>query len=145
MTPRWEGDERGRGIADASGRAADVAAFADRMRDSGWVAEDPEAHLAHHLVRACAMAPSELSLLEMREDDGELVVSVRLREPGTFQDTRGAVMRLVGHVSEGSTFVRERRSEDALEFEVATGMTPGEGGFTGHGHTLRILVQDAQR
>jgi hypothetical protein len=45
---------------------------------------------------------------------------------------------------EGSTFVRERRSGDAFEFDVATGMMPGEGGFTGHGHVLRILVSDAQ-
>ena len=53
-------------------------------------------------------------------------------------------MRLVGHVSEGSTFVRERRLQDALEFEVATGMMPGESGFTGHGHVLRIVVLDSQ-
>ena len=53
MTPRWDGDERGRGIADAAGLAGRVDALASQMRDGGWVTEDPRAHLAHHLTRAC--------------------------------------------------------------------------------------------
>jgi hypothetical protein len=139
---RWEGDERGRGVGDASWLAADVAALADRMRDDGWVAEDAEAHLGHHLVRACEQPASELILLDVRVDDAVLVVSVRPRDAGTFQDVRGAVMRLVGHVLEGCTFVRGRRSDEAFEFNVVTGMMPGDGGFTGHGHVLRIAVRD---
>ena len=85
-----------------------------------------------------------MTLLEIREDGAALDVSVRLNGSGTFQDVRGAAMSLVGHVLEGATFVRERRSGDDLAFDIATGMMPGEGGFTGHGHLLRISVQRAQ-
>jgi hypothetical protein len=86
-----------------------------------------------------------MTLLEVREDGAVLDVSVRLTDPGTFQDARGAAMSLVGHVLEGATFVRERRSGDGLTFDVATGMMPGEGGFAGHGHVLRITVEGAPR
>jgi len=143
MDARWDGDERGHGIADASELARDVDELSTQMRRDGWVTEDASAHLAHHLVRACERPRSGVTLLEIREDDGVLAVSVRLTEPGTFQDVRSAAMSLVGHVLEGATFVREHRSDDDLSFDVATGMMPGEGGFTGHGHLLRITVRDA--
>jgi len=143
MGARWDGDERGHGIADASELARDVDELAIRMRADDWVTEDAFAHLAHHLTRACERPGSGVTLHEIREDGAVLDVSVRLTEPGTFQDVRGAAMSLVGHVLEGATFVRERRSGDEVAFEVATGMMPGEGGFSGHGHLLRISVRNA--
>ena len=141
MAPRWDGDERGTGIADAAGLAAEADELAEQMRDGGWVTEDARAHLEHHLVRACDRPGSGLELVEVREDGPVLHVRVRMAEVGAFQDVRGAAMTLVGHVLEGATFVRERRSGDDLSFDVATGMMPGEGGFTGHGHVLRIVVE----
>src|SRR5215210_3529350 len=111
------------------------------MRDGGWVTEDPREHLAHHLTRASERPGSGVALLGIEEDEGALHVTVRPTEPGTHQDVRGAAMGLIGYVLEGSTFVRERRSGDAFEFDVATGMMPGEAGFTGHGHVLRLTVE----
>jgi hypothetical protein len=140
---RWDGDERGRGIAGAPELAAQVDDLARQMRDPGWLTEDARVHLGHHLERACGRPGSGVSLVDMREADGVLHVSVRMIEHGTYQDVRGAAMALVGHVLEGATFVRERRAEAGSEFEVATAMMPGEGGFAGHGHLLRISVEDA--
>ena len=145
MDARWEGDERGHGIGGAPELAHEVDELAARMRADDWVAEDASAHLAHHLTRACERPGSGMTLLEVREDGAVLDVSVHLTRPGTFQDVRGAAMTLVGHVLEGATFVRERRSGDDLTFDVATGMMPGEGGFAGHGHLLRIHVLEAER
>ena len=145
MDARWEGDERGHGIAGAPELAHAVDELATRMRADDWVTEDASAHLSRHLTRACERPGSGMTLLEVREDGAVLDVSVRLTRPGTFQDVRCAAMSLVGHVLEGATFVCERRSGDDLTFDVATGMMPGEGGFTGHGHLLRIHVLEAER
>ena len=144
MDARWEGDERGHGIAGAPELALEVDKLATRMRMDDWVTEDASAHLTHHLIRACERSGSGMILLEIREDGTVLVVRVRLTRSETFQDVRGAAMSLVGHVLEGATFVRERRSGDDVTFDVATGMMPGEGGFAGHGHLLRIHVLDVE-
>jgi hypothetical protein len=55
---------------------------------------------------------------------------------------RAAVFALVGHVAETATYVRQRRSEDGLSFEVVTGMLSTDGSFAPHGHSLVLKVRN---
>jgi hypothetical protein len=59
---RWDIDERGRGVADASQFAQGAGELVDAMREPNWVAEEPEAHLLPHLRRACEAADAPLVL-----------------------------------------------------------------------------------
>ena len=43
---RWDGDERGEGIADATPFAAGALELVDAMRLATWVAEQPEIHFS---------------------------------------------------------------------------------------------------
>jgi len=57
-------------------------------------------------------------------------------ERGTgVRDAHAAAYALIAAVAEASTSVREVRPD---EYEVVTGMLPGDGAFATHGHVLRI-------
>ena len=45
---RWDGDERGEGVADATAFAAGADELVGAMRRPGWVPEEPEVHLLPH-------------------------------------------------------------------------------------------------
>ena len=69
MTGRWDGDERGRGVADGGAFAAGAEELLEAMGTPDWVAEEPEAHLLPHLRRSVASLP--LELVDARtSDDG---------------------------------------------------------------------------
>ena len=57
---RWDGDERGEGVADATAFAAGAVELVDAMRLPRWVAEEPEMHLLPHIERACQALPFEI-------------------------------------------------------------------------------------
>jgi hypothetical protein len=133
---RWDGDERGDGVADASHLAGGAAELIEAMRRPNWVAEEPELHLLPHLEAACEPLP--LEILDTRvSDDG--CYEVRLRwtgeEPGAGA-VRAAIFSLLGGIAEPASYVRQR---GALAFEVATGIVD-ETPFKPHGHTLRLSV-----
>ena len=54
---RWDGDERGEGVADATAFVAGAVEMVDAMRLPRWVAEEPESHLLPHMERACRALP----------------------------------------------------------------------------------------
>jgi hypothetical protein len=60
VRPRWDSDERGDGVADATALVPGAEELLDAMRRPRWVAEEPEAHLLPHLVQACARAKAVL-------------------------------------------------------------------------------------
>ena len=140
---RWEGDERGRGVAGAGDHASVVERLLEAMRVPDWVAEEPEVHLVPHIREALA-APGAAFQLEGSETaaNGELVVRLRSSAPPDLATTAGlraAVFGVVGCFAETSTFVQERRDGSAVEFLVITGLL--EGRFTPHGHVVRLVVE----
>ena len=135
---RWEGDERGRGTADARTLAAGARELVAAMEAEAWVAEEPEAHLLPHLEGAVAESPFEL-LGSRTEDDGTFAVDLRWRGNGSIGSVRQALFTLVGSFAESATYVRQRRDGDTVAFEVATGMLD-DGTFAPHGHTVRFDV-----
>jgi len=144
--PRWEGDDRGEGIADARPFVDGAVELVDAMRSPKWVTEEPEAHLLPHLQQACRALPLRMIDAEASEDGAyEVRVLWTGDEPGVGV-IREAVYTLIGSVSELSSYIRQRQSHptasarSALLFEVVTGMVDGETGFAPHGHTLRISV-----
>ena len=142
---RWEGDERGEGIADARPFAPGVEELLEATRRRGWVAEQPEVHLLPHLQRACESLPLEL-LDAQASVDGSFDVELRWTgEAQRFGAVKAAVFSLVGSFAEPSTHVRQLRSEseedgDWLVFEIVTGFLEGQSSFTPHGHTVRLRV-----
>jgi hypothetical protein len=140
---RWEGDERGRGIADAAGFAPGATELVDAMRADGWVAEDPDAHLRPHLERACQSLPLELRATRLSSDgtyDVELAWQGDDYGPGAV---RAAVFALAGSVAETASYVRQRRDDGVLLFELVTGIIGDDARFAPHGHAVRFRIAEA--
>lgn len=142
---RWDGDERGVGVADATAFADGAVELIDAMRLPAWVAEEPELHLLPHIERACETLPFEIDGADAAPDGA---FDLHLRWTGQAQavgQVRAAIFALVGSFSEISTYVRQRRvaapgdEGETLLFEVVTGIL-GDGVFSPHGHTVRISV-----
>lgn len=129
---RWDTDERGTGVRDATAFGEPVRRLLETVATPGWVAEEPEAHLLPHLE--ATVAERDLALVDWRDDDGvlELTVSVGDRPR---QAQRAAAYALVAAIAEASTHIREVERD---VFEVITGMLPGDGSFATHGHVLRV-------
>jgi hypothetical protein len=138
-SPRWEGDERGRGVGDAGELAEGAAELVAAFRQPEWVAEHPEAHLLPH-VEAWCRRDQRLGLTGARGDDGgAFVLELDWRgAPGAVGEAREAVFSLVGSFAESATYVRQRR-EATLQFEVGTGELAGAH-FAPHGHVVVITV-----
>ena len=144
-TLRWDGDERGEGVADAAPFAAGAVELVEAMRVAKWVAEEPELHLQPHLERACRSLALQLEDTNSSAD-GAFEVSVRWTgEKPRVADVRAAVFSLVGSFAELATYVRQRPIEETEDgnrtflFEVVTGILGG-GRFAPHGHTVRVRV-----
>lgn len=135
---RWDGDERGDGVADATKFLDGATELITAMRRPNWVAEEPEVHLLPHLQQACESLP--LEILDARTvDDGSY--DIRLRWTGEETGVgviRAAIFSLLGGIAEPSSYIRQRRT-DSLTFEVITGIVD-EVPFKPHGHTLRLTV-----
>ena len=144
--PRWDGDERGEGVADAALFAAGALELVDAMQLAEWVAEEPAVHLQPHLERACSSLP--LQLEDARSSaDGTFEVSLRWTgETPPVGEVRAAVFSLVGSFAELATYVRQRGIEEIDDgdrtflFEIVTGFVDGESRFAPHGHTVRVHV-----
>ena len=141
---RWDGDERGEGVADATAFAAGVVELVDAMRLPTWVAEDPEIHLLPHIERACQTLPFEIEGAGV-SPEGSYDLHLRWTERAApVGQVRAAAFALVGSFAEVSTYVRQRRitgsahEDETLVFEVVTGSLDGT--FAPHGHTIRIVV-----
>jgi hypothetical protein len=143
---RWDDDERGEGVADASGFAGGADELIAAMRRPNWVAEQPEIHLLPHLERACESLP--LRIVDARtSDDGSYDVQLEwTRGEAGVGAVRAAIFTLLGAIAEPATYVRQRRTDadETLTFEVVTGIVD-EAPFTPHGHTLRFRVVSGLR
>jgi hypothetical protein len=154
-TRRWEGDERGTGVADASAFAARLEVLREHARRSDWVAEAPEDHLWPHLERAITAADSPWRIVAHATDPaGVLVIELgyeRASGDAGPARLRADAMALVGQVAEGATFVDVVGVEEGavppspqggiVVIDVLTGMLDGRTPFQGHGHTLRLRIR----
>ena len=141
MRPRWDIDERGQGVGDARRLLPEARALLERMDTAHWVTEDADAHLLPHLRRLCNRDGVPLELRDARvEEDGTLVVDLRLEGEWDGGKAGVAAFALLGSVAEPGTFVEMRHSDDGLELDNATGVVSDEGPFATHGHTLRLRV-----
>ena len=143
---RWDGDERGKGVADARALAPGAGELADAMRKPNWVAERPDIHLLPHVERACESLPLEVAGTRTSADG---TFELRLRctqEEASTGEVRAAVFSLLGSFAETATYVRQRRvdpadaSGGALLFEIVTGFLPSDTAFVPHGHAVRISL-----
>ena len=143
--PRWDGDERGEGVADAGAFVSGAAELIDAMRRPGWVSEEPEVHLFPHIQQACLTSPFEIVDASVSAEGS---FELRLRwtdEEWRVGHVRAAVFALVGSFAEAATYVRQRRDttseggDEMLRFEVVTGSLD-DGMFAPHGHTVRVTV-----
>ena len=140
MKARWDGDDRGQGIGDASVLAEGVGELASLATTPRWVAEAPELHLLPRIQEACA-APESFFILLGHEigPDGALLIDLRQREPSVGVGMiRAAIYALLGQVAESATYIRQR--QDPLRFEVLTGTPGSDARFATHGHTLILRI-----
>lgn len=143
---RWDVDERGDGTADATAYSARIEQLRAHAERSLWVAEQPDVHLWPHLERAIAAPGSPWAGVDWSIDrDGRLIVDL-VHPPVEGDRGRAAlqaeVLKLLGYVIESSTYVQieERRDEEALVFDVVTGVLDDQSPFKAHGHVVRFRV-----
>ena len=137
---RWDGDTRGRGVADATPFVTGAVELVDSMRTPEWVAEEPEAHLLPHLRDAAEGLPLALDTTRTL-DDGAFEVELKWTgEEAGIGEIRRAVYALIGSVAETATYVRQRRDGDSVTFELVTGIIGDDARFEPHGHAVRFRV-----
>lgn len=142
---RWDGDERGRGIA------ADGGAFADDLRRlltaveaPDWVAEEPDLHLLPHLRRVCDDPNTPWALRSTDWAGGVFSVAVEwTRDTPRLGLLRADVFALLGAIAESVTAIHQHVAADGIHYDVVTGMLDGDTPFRPHGHLLRLVVSGA--
>jgi hypothetical protein len=140
---RWEGDERGHGVASAAPFAPGVTALQEHLDEEDWITEDPHAHLLPHIARACS-AVDDVTLLESRLlDDGVLEVVLDWQPTIDSPPLRYRVFGIIGSFAETSTHVAQRPVDGSVEYEVVTGVLPEHTHFRTHGHLVRFLIVGA--
>ena len=140
---RWDGDDRGEGVADAAAFAGGASELLDAMRHPSWVSEEPELHLLPHVEQAIRTLPFVLVDASLAAD-GSFDLQLRSTDDEPrVGNVRAAVFALVGSFAEAATYVRQRRitaaNGETLLFEIVTGSL-GDGTFAPHGHTVRMTV-----
>lgn len=147
MAMRWEGDGRGHGVGDAAALVPGATELVAALGTPGWVAEDPEHHLAPHVEEWCRR-DARLVLRSARVDQANAYV-LELEwhgERAGVGQARAAVFALIGSFAESATYVRQRRlrpdaeSDATLRFEVGTGELAPDARFAPHGHRVVIDV-----
>jgi hypothetical protein len=135
---RWDIDERGEGVADATRLLPDARVLLDAMAEPLWVTEQPEAHLLPHIARACAAFPVELGQAHV-DANGVLVVDLRWTDPWNGPTVGAAAFALLGSFAEEMSYVRKDVNDSEVVLETVTGVV-SDGEFAPHGHTVRLRV-----
>ena len=136
---RWDNDERGAGVRDGTAFAAPVERLLETLARTGWITEDPHAHLLPHLEAAAAAGGWKLT--RWADVDGVLDVELDVGGERAHKTRLEAAYALIGSIAEASTHVRE---VEPGVYEVLTGMLPGDGVFATHGHVVRIRTVTAE-
>jgi hypothetical protein len=137
--PRWDGDTRGMGVADAVDATIPLEQLLGDMRAPEWLTEDPVIHLGPKLEAWLADRGADAwQLLALSVEHDRLVVDVAWRREGRRRDLRADAYALIGSFAEATTNVVQRSDGDTVVFEVATGQPDGE--FAAHGHLVVVRV-----
>jgi hypothetical protein len=148
MAPRWDGDDRGRGIGDAAQLVPGANELVAAFTQPDWVAEQPELHLRPH-VEAWCKRDGRLELTDAYTDDASayMLDLEWLGASAGVGEARATVFALIGSFAESATYVRQRRvavdgggSAMKLQFEVGTGELAPDARFEPHGHVVVINV-----
>lgn len=146
MPPRWDGDDRGRGVGDAAQLVPGASELVAAFTTPGWVAEQPEIHLRPHVEGWC-QRDERLALRNAYTDalDAYTFDLEWRGESPSVGEARAAVFALIGSFAESATYVRQRRvardgggSAMKLQFEVGTGELGADARFVPHGHVVVI-------
>jgi len=138
---RWDGDERGSGIASDGWIGGDLRGLADALTDPTWVAEEPEHHLLPHLQRACAEATSPWTLHRAELTQAVYVVSLDWTPASaSMRQLRADIFALIGEVAESVTYIHQRVEADTVHYDVVTGMLATDTPFRPHGHLIEFRV-----
>ena len=144
MRKRWDDDERGHGVGDASQLRPGAEELVAAMGLQNWVAEQPEVHLSPHMRGW--LEHNDVFELEDAHVDPSGAYLVELSWQGRLGDLRGvraAAFELLGQVAETATYVRQKREGDRVLFEAATGMGGSDSPFAPHGHVIVLDVRGA--
>src|SRR5262249_49531831 len=97
MPERWEGDDRGQGIGDASQLGSGATELIAAFRPPAWVAEQAQVPLLPHVESWCREDP-RLALTGAHTDGiGAYVLDLEWHgAPGTLGNARAAVYSLIG-------------------------------------------------
>jgi hypothetical protein len=138
---RWDTDERGHGISDASAHLPAINELAELAARPAWVAEDPEEHLLPG-IRHGAEATGLTITSYATAPDGTFTVHVKGASGKSPREVREAAWTLLGTVAELISMVRENHEDGDVTFEVVTG-NPESIRFATHGHSIRLVVDSA--
>jgi hypothetical protein len=141
---RWDDDERGEGVGDATRLTPGAEELLAWMSAPGWVTEQPEVHLSPHMREW--LEHNDVFELENASTDAAGEYVLELSWQGRLGDLRGlraAAFELLGSVAESATYVRQRREGDRVVFEAATGMGGDDSPFDPHGHVIVLDVRGA--
>lgn len=148
MPARWDGDDRGEGVGNATQLVAGASELIAAFRQPSWVAEQPEFHLLPHIEAWCR-EDGRLALAGAHTDGADTyVLDLEWHgPPGGVGAARAAAFCLIGSFAESATYVRQRRlrgggdgAERTLRFEVGTGELATDARFDPHGHVVLIDI-----
>ena len=138
MSKRWDTDERGHGIGDASAHLPAINELAELASKQDWVTEDPEEHLLPGLRRGAESTGLTITSFATTPD-GTFTVHVKGASEMSRREVRQAAWTTLGAIAEITTQVREVKGDAGVVFDVVTGQPEG-GRFASHGHSLRLVV-----
>jgi hypothetical protein len=138
---RWDGDERGRGVASADGEVDELDRLRAAMMLPDWVAEAPDVHLLPHVERMCEVNGWRILRADVADGVLEVDVTTAAQSRG---ELRAAAFVLIGSFAEASTHAVATSPDDSsVEVTVTTGMLEGDGAFAPHGHVVRLSLRAA--
>lgn len=137
---RWEGDERGHGVANGAWIREDVAALGNALADSAWIAERVAELLLPSLQRAVDESDERWQIIDTSVVEHVLKLELGWSVPGpSFRQLRADVFALLGHIAESATFVQQSVAAESVHYRVTTG-EPANGQFAPHGHLLELTI-----
>ena len=147
MPARWDGDNRGAGVGDATPLVPGVLELVGAFKQPTWVAEQPEIHLRPHIEAWCDQ-DQRVALSDAHTDHRHaFILDLQWRgAPASVGEARATVFSLIGSFAESATYVRQRRlasdggRSPILQFQVGTGEVAPDTRFEPHGHVVVIDV-----
>jgi hypothetical protein len=146
MPSRWDDDERGHGISDASQLLPGARELIAAFRQADWVAEQPTIHLLPHVEAWCERDERLALIGDSIDDTYAYILDLQWRGANhNVGEARAAVYSLIGSFAESATYVRQRSiniegAATKLRFEVGTGELAPDATFAPHGHVVVIDV-----